>query len=79
MYALTAILTVVSLVSLLIFPKIADNAEDILKGSLVVGGIILGMVAITYAISKIDEKSLHNANMTMIALTGILVIVALTA
>lgn len=79
MYALTAILTVVSLVSLLIFPKIADNAEDILKGSLVVGGIILGMVAITYAISKIDEKSLHNANITMITLTGILVIVALTA
>ena len=79
MYALTAILTVVSLVSLLVFPKIADNAEDILKGSLVVGGIILGMVAITYAISKIDEKSLHNANITMITLTGILVIVALTA
>lgn len=79
MYALTGILTVVSLVTLLIFPKIADNSEDILKGSLVIGGIILGMVAITYAISKIDEKSLHNANMTMITLTGILVIVALTA
>ena len=79
MYALTGILTVVSLVSLLIFPQIADNAEDIIKGSLIVGGIILGMVAITYAISKIDDKSLFNANMTMITLTGILVIVALTA
>ena len=76
---LTGVLTAVSVISLLVFPKIADNSEDIIKGAGVVGLIMGGLIGMTYLLSKFNTEKIKQANHTMITLTGILVIVALTA
>ena len=74
---ISALVTVVSLVSLLLFIPIGEQAESIFWGGFVVLSIVAIMTLIIWGLSKIDPKNLLMASISLVAITVILLTVSL--
>ena len=77
--AITGVLLAVSLIGLLILPKIGKKWKNIAKGALVIMAIILAMVGIVYLLSKIDKDNLMWGIIALAGITLILLVLSFFA
>lgn len=76
---ITGVLTVVSLIALLVLPKIGEQWGKTLGGAVVVLIIVGLMELLVLGLTKIKKRALNDAVFNLVVLTGILSIVSLVA
>lgn len=78
MLVLSGVLAIVSLTMKFLLIPIGADATNALQGAGVALGVVLGLVGLTYLLTKIEEKKLQESYKTLGILTAELLIVSLT-
>ena len=76
MGVMAGVVAAVSLISLSMFPKIAENAREVLSGGIIVLGIIGLMEVLIWGLSKIKESELKAARNTIFSVSLMLGVVS---
>ena len=79
LYAMTIMVTAVSLISLLLFIPIGKRWKEIMPGAILVMGIVAALAGIVWVLGKTKADSLRMATISMAVMTAIVLAISLIA
>ena len=76
---ITGVLTVVSVIALLVLPKIGEQWDKTAVGAVVVLLIVAAMELLVFGLTKIKKRALNDAVFNLVVLTGVLAVISVVA